>query len=136
MFYEDCRFSWIFIIENCFWSIKFWILKKKNKQLYQTHGYEIKNLNLRPLDSLLGFSAAGSQGPHCEPSHFKTQTWHIPCMSYPFIPWHQYAYSPYCSLYISSGADKENFLNDQELLLFLITSSILVTVIQDPRMIL
>lgn len=48
--------------------------KKKDKQLYQTHGYEIKNLNLRPLDSLLGFSTAGSQGPHCELSHFKTQT--------------------------------------------------------------
>ena len=74
LFYEDCRFSWIFIIENRFWSIKFWILKKKKKQLHQTHGYEIKNLHLRPLDSLLGFSTAGSQGPHCELSHFKTQT--------------------------------------------------------------
>ena len=28
---------------------------------------------------------------------------------------HQYAYSPYCSLYISKGADKENFSNNQDL---------------------
>ena len=29
---------------------------------------------------------------------------------------HQYAYSPYCSLYISLGANKENLSNNQELL--------------------
>ena len=28
---------------------------------------------------------------------------------------HKYAYSPYCSLYISLGADKENLFYDQEL---------------------
>ena len=33
--------------------------------------------------------------------------------SYPFTPKHQYAYSPYCSLYISLGADKENLFNNQ-----------------------
>ena len=27
---------------------------------------------------------------------------------------HQYAYSPYCSLYISKGADKENLSNNQD----------------------
>ena len=32
------------------------------------------------------------------------------------IPLYQYAYSPYCSLYISYGTDKENLLNNQELL--------------------
>ena len=26
----------------------------------------------------------------------------------------QYAYSPYCSLYISKGADKENLFNNQD----------------------
>ena len=26
----------------------------------------------------------------------------------PLKPYHQYAYSPYCSLYISQGADKGN----------------------------
>ena len=34
----------------------------------------------------------------------------------PLKPYHQYAYSPYCSLYISQGADKENLFNNQELL--------------------
>ena len=29
-------------------------------------------------------------------------------------PIHQYAYSPYCSLYISQGAEKENLFNSQE----------------------
>ena len=27
---------------------------------------------------------------------------------------HQYAYSPYCSLYISKGAEKENLFNNRE----------------------
>ena len=36
--------------------------------------------------------------------------------SWPFTPYHQYAYSLYCSLYISRGADKEKLLNNQELL--------------------
>ena len=36
----------------------------------------------------------------------------------PFTPQNQThcAYSPYCSLYISQGADKENLFNNQELL--------------------
>ena len=34
----------------------------------------------------------------------------------PFTPWHQYACSPYCSLYMVLSADKENLLNNQELL--------------------
>ena len=33
----------------------------------------------------------------------------------PFTPLEQYVYSPYCSPYISQGADKENLLNNQEL---------------------
>ena len=34
----------------------------------------------------------------------------------PFTPKHQYAYSPYCSLYFSWVADKENLFSNQELL--------------------
>ena len=44
-----------------------------------------------------------------------------------FNPLHlnvNYAYSPYCSLYISKGADKENLSNNQELV---IISFILMT---------
>ena len=33
-----------------------------------------------------------------------------------FEPYHQYAYSPYCSLYISKGDDMESLFNNQELL--------------------
>ena len=29
-----------------------------------------------------------------------------------YTPKHQYAYSPYCSLYISLGADQENLFNN------------------------
>ena len=32
----------------------------------------------------------------------------------PFTPWHQYPFSPYCSLYISQGADKKNLVKNQE----------------------
>ena len=38
----------------------------------------------------------------------------------PFIPYHQDPYSPYCSLYITQGADKVNLLHNQEILLLLI----------------
>ena len=34
----------------------------------------------------------------------------------PLKPYQQFSYSPYCSLYISQGADKENLFNNQELL--------------------
>ena len=37
-------------------------------------------------------------------------------ISKPFTPLHQYAYSPYCSPYISKEADKENLFHNQELL--------------------
>ena len=39
-----------------------------------------------------------------------------PNLHVPFTPKHQYAYSLYCSLYISKGNDKENFFNKQEAL--------------------
>ena len=39
----------------------------------------------------------------------------------------QCAYSPYCSLNISQGANKENLFNNQELFEFIIISSILIT---------
>ena len=44
---------------------------------------------------------------------------------------HQYAYSPYCSLYISLGANKENLSNNQELLYLVIISFILMTLMFD-----
>ena len=48
---------------------------------------------------------------------------------------HQYAYSPYCSLYISKGADKENFSNNQDLLYLVIISFILMALICDSGVI-
>ena len=48
-----------------------------------------------------------------------------------FTPQHQYAYSPYCSLYISLGADKENLFNNQEVLQLIIISFILLTLVCD-----
>ena len=53
----------------------------------------------------------------------------------PLKPYHQYAYSPYCSLYISQGADKENLFNNQELLLLEIISFILITLMCDSGVI-
>ena len=48
----------------------------------------------------------------------------------PFTPKHQYAYSLYCSLYISWGNDRENFFNKQEALQLVIISFI-VTLLFD-----
>ena len=134
LFYEDCRFSWIFIIENRFWSIKFWILKKKKQTIVPNTWVWNKELKPQTFGFLAWILYRWVTRTPLWTKPFQDSN--MPCVSFPFTPWHQYAYSPYCSLYIFSGADKENFLNDQELLLFLITSSILVTVIQDPRMIL
>ena len=47
----------------------------------------------------------------------------------------QFAYSPYCSLYIFQDADKENLLNNQELLQKVIISFILMTSICDSEVI-
>ena len=44
-----------------------------------------------------------------------------------FSLYHQFAYSPFCSLYISLGVDKENLFNNQELLQLVIISFILVS---------
>ena len=44
-------------------------------------------------------------------------------------PWHQHAYSQFYSLDISSGSDMENFFNNQEILLLVIISLILMTLI-------
>ena len=49
----------------------------------------------------------------------------------PFTPYHQYAYSPYCSPYISEDADGENLVNNQELLQLVIISFIHVTLMSD-----
>ena len=35
----------------------------------------------------------------------------------PFTPQHRYAFSPYCSLYIFQGADKENLFINQKLVI-------------------
>ena len=57
-------------------------------------------------------------------------------MSEPFTPQHQYAYSPYCSLYIPWCAGKENLFNNQEFLQLIIISFILMTLMLDLGMIL
>ena len=51
-------------------------------------------------------------------------------------PPHQYAYSPYCPLNISKGADKENLFTNQEFLCSMIISLILVTLMFDSGVIL
>ena len=57
-------------------------------------------------------------------------------MSEPFTPQHQYAYSPYCSLYIPWCAGKENLFNNQEFLRLIIISFIIMTLMLDLGMIL
>ena len=54
----------------------------------------------------------------------------------PFSPLYQNAYSPYCSLYISLCASKENLFNNQEVLQLIIISFILVTLMFDSGVIL
>ena len=49
---------------------------------------------------------------------------------------HQFTYSPYCSPYISHDADKENSSNDQELLQLVIILFILMTLMFDSGVIL
>ena len=51
-------------------------------------------------------------------------------------PLHQYTYSTYCYPYISQGTDKENLINNQELLQSVIIASILVTLMCDFGLIL
>ena len=48
----------------------------------------------------------------------------------------QYAYSPYCSLYISYCAGKENLFNNQEFLQLIVISFVLVTWMFDSEVIL
>ena len=50
--------------------------------------------------------------PRCYVANWRT--WQN--VSLPFTPKHQYSYSPYCSLYVYWGADKENLSNSQEFL--------------------
>ena len=56
-------------------------------------------------------------------------------VSYPLTPYDHYLCSPYCSLYISSGADMENLFSNQKLLLLLIITFILVTFMLDSGVI-
>ena len=49
--------------------------------------------------------------------------------SYPCTTSHQHVYSPYCSLYFSSGANKENLFENQELLQLVIIFPILMTLL-------
>ena len=49
---------------------------------------------------------------------------------------HQYEYSPYCSPYISKGADKENVFNNQERPSFVINYLIHATLMCDSGVIL
>ena len=54
----------------------------------------------------------------------------------PLTPWHQYAYSPYCFIYISYGACKENLFENQTLLQSVIICFILLTLMFDSGVIL
>ena len=54
----------------------------------------------------------------------------------PFSPLYQNAYSPYCSLYISECAGKENLFNNQEVLQLIIISFTLMTLMCDSGVIL
>ena len=51
-------------------------------------------------------------------------------------PYHQRKYTLYSSLYISLGADKENLINNLELLSMVIISYILMTLLFDSELIL
>ena len=51
-------------------------------------------------------------------------------------PYHQRKYTLYSSLYISLGADKENLINNLELLWMVIISYILMTLLFDSELIL
>ena len=51
-------------------------------------------------------------------------------------PYHQHKYTLYSSLYISLGADKENLINNLELLSMVIISYILMTLLFDSELIL
>ena len=53
-----------------------------------------------------------------------------------FTPQYQNTYSPYCSLYISLCASKENLFNNQEVLQLIIISFILMTLMCDSGVIL
>ena len=53
-----------------------------------------------------------------------------------FTPKHHQTYSPYCSLNIFQGTDKENLFNNQELLKLVIISFILLIIKFDPGMML
>ena len=66
----------------------------------------------------------------------------VPCegnnlftLNSPFMPKHYYLYSPYCSLYIFFGTDK-NLLDNQELLKLIITLFLLVMVTLDSGLLL
>ena len=54
----------------------------------------------------------------------------------PFITWHHYPYSQYCSLYISLGAGKENLFNNPEPLQLVIIFFVLITLMFDSGVIL
>ena len=56
--------------------------------------------------------------------HISLQIIYLMCML-PFTPRDQYAYSPYCSLYVSHGSYNKNLFNNQELLIFEVFSLIL-----------
>ena len=67
----------------------------------------------------------------------------VPCegnnlftLNSPFMPKHYYLYSPYCSLYIFFDTDKENLLDNQELLKLVITLFLLVMVTLDSGLLL
>ena len=69
----------------------------------------------------MNISAQDSSFPEGIPVHFQEATPVFPLLGYCHVALTLYtltsvAYSLYCSRYISEGADKENLLNNQELL--------------------
>ena len=56
-------------------------------------------------------------------------------MRQPFTPYHQFAYSPYCSLNIFLSTDEENLLENQELSKLVIISLILMALMFDAGVI-
>ena len=81
-------------------------------------------------DSNIFFKGRLQWSPYTFPSQVK------PSSAYPFTPQHQHAHSPYCFLYNSYGADKENLSINLENIQLVIISFIVMTLLCDAGVIL
>ena len=73
---------------------------------------------------------------YSERVHLKQEAVGQPFAPLYFTPLHQYAYSPYCSPYISKEADKENLFNNHKLVNLVIILFTLMTLMSNPGVIL